>query len=187
MLQAFSGWLLNRFGWRVVGELPTVRQCVIIFAPHTSNWDFPIMYLCKLALAVKVNFLGKHQLFRWPIGWFFRALGGIPVVRTENNNVVSDSIQAFRDNPDLYLALAPEGTRSKTDHWRTGFYHIAVGVGVPLQLAFLDCRTRTLGLGPLLQLTGDIDEDFARLRSFYADKLGIKPELTSDIRPRQRG
>lgn len=185
MLQAFSVWLLNRLGWQVVGEVPNVRQCVIIFAPHTSNWDFPIMYLTKLAKGVKVNFLGKHQLFRWPIGWFFRWLGGIPVVRHEQHNVVDASIQAFKDNPDLYLALAPEGTRSKTDYWRTGFYHIAVGAGVPLQLAFLDCRTRTLGLGPLLNLTGDIEKDFARLRAFYQDKQGYKPELASAIQPRR--
>lgn len=187
MLRAISVWLLKRLGWQWVGQLPAVRQCVIIFAPHTSNWDFPIMYLAKLALGVKVNFLGKHQLFSWPIGWFFRALGGIPVVRHEKHNVVTDSIQAFRDNPDLFLALAPEGTRSKTDHWRTGFYHIAVGAGVPLQLAFLDCRTRTLGLGPLLQLSGDIERDFARLREFYQDKQGYKPELASTIQPRRTG
>ncbi|NQD37539.1 acyltransferase [Permianibacter sp. IMCC34836] len=184
MMQAFAVWLLNRLGWRLVGGIPEVRQCVIIFAPHTSNWDFPIMYLTKIAMGVKANFLGKHQLFRWPTGWFFRALGGIPVVRHEKHNVVTDSIQAFKDNPTLLLALAPEGTRSKTDHWRTGFYHIAVGAGVPLQLAFLDCRTRTLGLGPLLNLTGEIHADFARIRQFYQDKQGFKPELTSTVQPR---
>ena len=185
MLQRLSAWWLKARGWQIVGEVPTVRQCVIIFAPHTSNWDFPTMYLCKLAKDVKVNFLGKHQLFRWPTGWFFRWLGGIPVVRNENHNVVDASIQAFRDNPDLFLALAPEGTRSKTAYWRTGFYHIAVGAGVPLQLAFLDCRTRTLGLGPLLHLTGDIEQDFAALRAFYHDKQGYKPELASTIQPRR--
>jgi len=187
MMQTCAAWLLKRLGWSLVGVVPSVPQCVIIFAPHTSNWDFPIMYLTKIAMGVKVNFLGKHQLFRWPFGWFFRALGGIPVVRNENHNVVVDSIRAFKDNAQLLLALAPEGTRSKTDHWRTGFYHIAVGANVPLQLAFLDCRTRSLGLGPLLQLTGEIQTDFARFRQFYQDKQGFLPELTSTIQPRQHG
>lgn len=182
--QKLSAWILRRFGWQIVGELPQVPQCVFIFAPHTSNWDFVIMYLTKVAMGVQVNFLGKHQLFRFPYGWFFRWLGGIPVVRHEHHNVVQANIQAFRDNPHLKLALAPEGTRRKTDHWRTGFYHIAVGAGVPIQCAFLDARSKRLGLGPLIQPTGDLERDFAALRAFYSQQQGIVPALASDIRPR---
>ena len=185
MMKKFSAWLLRRFGWTLVGELPDVQKCVVIFAPHTSNWDFITMYLFKMSTGARVNFLGKHQIFRWPFGWFFRALGGIPVVRHEKHNVVQASIATFAEHERVWLAMAPEGTRSKLDHWRTGFYHIAVGAGVPLQLAFLDTATRTLGLGPLLHLSGDIEQDFAALRAFYQDKKGFRPELASDIRPRQ--
>lgn len=181
MMKAISAWLLRCFGWKLVGELPDVNKCVIIFAPHTSNWDFVTMYLYKLAVGARVNFLGKHQIFRFPFGWFFRALGGIPVVRHEKHNVVHVSIDAFSQHERLWLAMAPEGTRSKTDYWRTGFYHIATGAGVPLMLAFLDTRTRTLGIGPLLTLSGDQEKDFERFREFYRDKVGFRPDMASTI------
>ncbi len=185
MKKQLTTWILHRLGWTFVGVIPDTPKCVFIFAPHTSNWDFVIMYLAKVSQGLHVNFLGKHTLFRWPTGWFFRWLGGIPVVRHEKHNVVDDSIAAFHTNSRLWLAMAPEGTRSKTDYWRTGFYHIAVGAKVPVQLCFLDVTTKTLGLGPLLQLSGDIDVDFATLRHFYHDKRGFKPELTSTIQPRK--
>ena len=177
--------LLNMRSWRVVGTLPEVQKCVIIFAPHTSNWDFVLMYMAKIALRVRANYLGKHSLFYWPTGWFFRALGGIPVVRHEKHNVVDMAISAFNNNDRLWLAMAPEGTRSKTDCWRTGFYHIAVGAKVPVQLCYLDSRKREMGLGPLLQLSGNIEEDFAQFRAFYQDKQGIRPHLASLIQPRR--
>jgi 1-acyl-sn-glycerol-3-phosphate acyltransferase len=185
MKKQLATWILNRLGWTLVGDLPEVQKCVFIFAPHTSNWDFVVMYLAKIAMNVDVNFLGKHTLFRWPTGWFFRWLGGIPVVRHEKNNVVDDSIAAFTNNQRLWLAMAPEGTRSKTDYWRTGFYHIAVGAKVPVKLCFLDTSTRHLGLGPLIELTGDIERDFETLRAFYSGKRGFKPELASTIQPRK--
>lgn len=185
--QRVSTFILTRLGWTLVGELPPVQKCVLIFAPHTSNWDFVIMYLTKMAKGVHVNFLGKHSLFRLPWGWFFRALGGIPVVRHEKHNVVDISIQAFAQHQRLWLAMAPEGTRSKTDYWRSGFYHIAYGAGVPLQLCFLDARTKRLGLGPLLVLSGNMEADFAILREFYRDKYGFRPELASTVQPRRNG
>ncbi len=184
MKKQLATWILNRFGWTLVGEAPTVSKAVFIFAPHTSNWDFVVMYLAKMAKGVDVNFLGKHTLFHWPYGWFFRWLGGIPVVRHEKRNVVDDSIAAFASHPRLWLAMAPEGTRSKTDYWRTGFYHIAVGANVPVQLCFLDTTRRELGLGPMIELSGKIDDDFATLRNFYSGKRGFKPELASTIQPR---
>ena len=185
MMKAFARWLLRCFGWTLVGDLPDIKKCVIIFAPHTSNWDFIIMYVFKMSTGVRANFLGKHQIFRFPFGWFFRALGGIPVVRHQKHNVVDESVGAFADNERLWLAMAPEGTRSKTDYWRTGFYHIAVGAKVPLLLSFLDSKTKTLGLGPVLHLSGDIEADFADIRAFYQDKHGIRPALASTIAPRK--
>lgn len=184
MLSIIARWLLKRVGWRWQGELPKVSHCVIIFAPHTSNWDFVLMVLYKLAMGVQVNFLGKHQIFRWPFGWFFRAMGGIPVVRHQKQDVVEQCTRLFLTTPRLWLAMAPEGTRSKTAYWRTGFYYIALGAAVPVQLAYLDTKTRTLGLGPSLMLSGDIQYDFAQFRIFYSDKQGIRPELASIIAPR---
>ncbi|WP_333608635.1 lysophospholipid acyltransferase family protein [Arsukibacterium sp.] len=186
MMSRIARWLLRRFGWRCQGQLPACSHCVIIFAPHTSNWDFVLMYLYKLAMGVRVSFLGKHQIFRWPFGWFFRALGGIPVIRDQQQDVVELCSRLFAEQPRLWLAMAPEGTRSKTAYWRTGFYYIALKAGIPVQLTYLDNNTKTLGLGPCLQLTGDIQQDFAQLRQFYADKEGIRPALASTITPRPK-
>jgi len=186
MKKQLATWILQRLGWTLVGAAPSVPKCVFIFAPHTSNWDFIVMYLAKIAKGVNVNFLGKHTLFRWPYGWFFRWLGGIPVVRHEKHNVVDDSIHAFAQNAHLWLAMAPEGTRSKTDYWRSGFYHIAVGAKVPVQLCFLDTTKRELGLGPVIELCGNIEQDFETLRNFYGAKRGIKAELASTIQPRKQ-
>lgn len=174
--------LLRLAGFRLVGVPPRVPRCVVIFAPHTSNWDFPILLLAKSALGLPVRYFGKHTLFRWPFGWFFRLTGGIPVVRHEHRHVVSEAVRHFREADELWLALSPEGTRHKTDHWKTGFYHIAREAGVPVLLAFIDTKTMECGLGELVELTGDEAHDLETLRGFYETKRGIHPELASDIR-----
>ena len=181
-MKAIARAVLALFGWRLAGQPPVVPRCMIIFAPHTSNWDFPIMLLVKIAFGKRVYYLGKHTLFRAPFGWFFRWTGGIPVVRHERRHMVESVARMFHDRPELWLAMSPEGTRDKTDHWKTGFYRIALAANVPVLLAFLDANTRECGLGPLLELTGDTEQDLSRMRAFYADKRGILPERTSAIR-----
>lgn len=166
----------------MVGEAPNVARCVVIFAPHTSNWDFPILLLVKYALGVPVRYFGKHTLFRPPLGWFFRATGGIPVVRHERRNVVQRAVSVFGERDELWLAMSPEGTRDKTDHWKTGFYRIALEAKVPVLLAFLDTATKECGVGPLIELSGDVERDLARLRAFYETKRAIYPERASTIR-----
>src|SRR6185503_9034581 len=141
--------------WRLVGVAPEVPHCVVIFAPHTSNWDFPLLLLVKFAFGGPVHYLGKHTLFRWPFGWFFRLTGGIPVVRHERRHVVSEAVRLFRERDELWLAISPEGTREKTDHWKSGFYRIAREAGVPVLLAFLDAGKRECGLAGLVELSGD--------------------------------
>jgi 1-acyl-sn-glycerol-3-phosphate acyltransferase len=174
--------LLLLAGFRLVGVAPRVPRCVVIFAPHTSNWDFPILLLVKFAFGGPVRYLAKHTLFRWPFGWLFRFTGGIPVVRQEPQHVVSEAVRLFRERPELWLAMSPEGTRDKTDHWKTGFYRIAMEARVPLLLAFLDAEKKECGLGELVELSGDSERDLERLRAFYETKRGIHPELASDIR-----
>lgn len=178
--------LLSLGGWRLVGQAPDVARCVVIFAPHTSNWDFPILLLVRAALGKSVSYLGKHTLFRPPFGWFFRATGGIPVVRHERHNVVAEAVRALEERDTLWLAMSPEGTRDKTDHWKTGFYRIALAARVPVLLAFIDAANKECGIGPLVELTGDEEHDLARLRAFYDTKRGIHPELTSEIRFEQK-
>lgn len=176
--------LLRWCGWRLVGEAPEVARCVIIFAPHTSSWDLPLLLAVREAFGRPVAYLAKHTLFRFPLGGLLRASGAIPVDRTERNALVSKLAQAFRERPSLWLALSPEGTRDRTDHWKSGFYHVAREAGVPLLLAFIDSSRRECGLGGLVALTGDVEADMERVRTFYADKRGIVPARESEMRLR---
>lgn len=175
-------WLLRLSGWRLVGSAPDVPRCVIIFAPHTSNWDFPLLLAVRFAFARRVAYLAKDSLFVFPIAGLLRATGALAVERSERHALVEKLVDAFRRSDSLWLAMSPEGTRARTDHWKSGFYHIAHGAGVPLLLAFIDARARECGLGELLELSGDIERDMERVRSFYASKQGIVPARASDIR-----
>ena len=150
-------------------------------APHTSNWDFFIFLALKFSLKIKVNFVGKHTIFIWPFNWILRRLGGRPVDRSKNNNMVDAIVALFNQSEEFIFALSPEGTRSYKDHWKSGFYHIAVNAKVPIQLCFLDASTKTIGFGPLLEPTGNLEKDAELIKSFYENKKGINPELGSRI------
>ena len=181
MLSWCSLKILNLFGWSVVGQPAQLDKYVIIVAPHTSNWDFFIFLLLKFYYQLKVNFIGKHTIFIGPFGWFLRKIGGIPVVRTENHNVVDTIVLAFKQNQKMIFALSPEGTRSYKNHWKSGFYHIAINAKVPVQTCFLNKTNKTLGFGPLLELCGERQKDLELIRQFYRNKKGINSELFSDI------
>lgn len=181
-MRSVAALVLRLFGWRLVGEPPAVPRCLVIFAPHTSNWDFPILLLVKLGSGRPVYYLGKHSLFRPPFGWLFRFSGGIPVERGKPNRRVERIVRLFRERSDFWLAISPEGTRARTDHWKSGFYRIAIGAQVPLLLVFIDSATRQCGIGKLLELTGEPELDLARIAEFYRDKRGIEPANASEIR-----
>lgn len=168
--------------WGVVGEVPPLRKMVIIGAHHTSNWDFVIGMLAARALGVKIRFLGKHTLFRPPFGWFFRMLGGIPVDRSRPGGIIGEISEAFARTDDMVLVLAPEGTRSHKPYWRSGFYEIARATGAPIVLAALDARTRRVRIGPTIATTGDVRADMDRIREFYSQYQGIKPEKAGRVR-----
>jgi 1-acyl-sn-glycerol-3-phosphate acyltransferase len=178
--------LLVLAGFRLVGSAPHVARAVVIFAPHTSNWDFPLLLLVRYAFGRPVHYLGKHTLFRPPLGWFFRATGGIPVVRHERRHFVKRAAAFFAEREELWLAMSPEGTRHRTDHWKSGFYRIALAAGVPVLLAFVDAAKKECGLGPLVELSGDVERDLGVIRDFYATKRGIYPERASTIRFKAR-
>jgi 1-acyl-sn-glycerol-3-phosphate acyltransferase len=172
--------LLRAAGWRLVLDIPRVERAVIVFYPHTSNWDFVIGLVARFALAVPVTWAGKDNIFRGPFSPLWRLLGGIPVNRREATGFVGQMIDAFARRPML-LAIAPEGTRRRTDHWKSGFYRVALGARVPLALAFIDFARREIGVGAVLEPTGDADADFARLRAFYSEKTGRHPEQASPV------
>jgi 1-acyl-sn-glycerol-3-phosphate acyltransferase len=169
-------------GWRIEGEFPSHKKMLVIGAPHTSNWDFVFMVPYMMAMRVQIRFLGKDSLFRGPLGVLMRKLGGIPVQRGARLNAVEQAIQLFNTSDALILVMSPEGTRRKTDGWKSGFYHIARGANVPLVLGYLDYAGKRAGLGPSITLTGDTDADLARIAAFYADKRGKRPELETPAR-----
>ncbi len=177
----FSRTLLKLCGWRLVGEQTLPQKCIIIFAPHTSNWDFFWMFVVKLAWNLKISYLGKHTLFKGPWAFFFKMTGGIPVYRATAGNMVEGIIEQFNNRDHMRLALAPEGTRSKTDHWKSGFYHIAVQAKIPIVCTFMDFKTSTLGIGKVFMPSGIEQQDLETLRQFYLPIQGKNPELTSTI------
>jgi 1-acyl-sn-glycerol-3-phosphate acyltransferase len=174
MLKALSVGFLRATGWRVEGQLPTeARKSVLIAAPHTSNWDLPYTLMVAFALGLQVRWMGKSNLFRFPFGGVMRWLGGIAVNREQSTNLVAASAQSIcAAQEPLQLIVPPEGTRSKTRYWKTGFYYIALGAGVPIVMAYMDYERKLSGLGPVFTPTGDIERDMADIKAFYAPFKG---------------
>lgn len=187
VLKRIMRGVLRLIRWKIVGEIPPHRKMVIIGAPHTSNWDFPLAMVVAPALGLRIRWLGKHTLFRWPYAWFFRLLGGIPVDRTRAQGIIESSRQAFDEADDLILVIAPEGTRSRRDHWKSGFYRIAHAAGVPVVLVGIDGRNKTVVIGPHEVPGEDPRAYMDGLRAFYADFGGIKPDRVGPIRLRDEG
>jgi 1-acyl-sn-glycerol-3-phosphate acyltransferase len=184
LAQRIARSLLAAAGWKAVYEpLPGPKGLVIVY-PHTSNWDFIVGVLYKFAVGLPANWVGKDTLFRWPLGPLFKRIGGIPVNRSKSSGFVRSLLEEFKRRDAMWVALAPEGTRSHSDHWKSGFYRIALAAGLPVGLAYIDYGTRTLGIDTYVTLSGDQDADMQRLREFYADKRGRMPRNAGDIRLR---
>ena len=172
-------WLSEMYfrlaGWEIVGRAPDEPKYVAIGYPHTSNWDF-FAYLAVIGhFGIKMRFLMHEGLFVGPLAWILRRWGGIPV-QGGSKAVVATLVEAF-DNADVMrLAIAPEGTRAAGSIWRTGFWRIADGAGVPVAMAFVDSDRKQMGFGPLLKIDGDIDGWMEQARAFYSDKQGLKPQ-----------
>ena len=182
LFSRFCRALLRLAGWKVVLVRPPGPKAVVIVYPHTSNWDFIVGILARYAIAIPFRFVGKDTLFRWPFGGLFRRLGGIPVNRRQSTGFVGGLIEAFDKADSLYLAIAPEGTRRRIDHWKSGFYRVALAANVPLGLAFIDYSRREVGIEAWLSLSGNEAEDLAGIRAGYSNKRGKRPEMEGDIR-----
>ncbi|MFQ5690508.1 MAG: lysophospholipid acyltransferase family protein [Gemmatimonadota bacterium] len=176
--------ILRLFGWKVRAHLPRSRRYVLIGAPHTSNWDFPVALLALRALNIPGRWVGKHTLFRWPLGPIMRRLGGVPVDRRSSHRFVEQIVERFRENEELVIVISPEGTRRRTPYWRTGFYYIARNAGVPIALGYLDYGRKEAGVDGVVVPSGDLERDLEAFRRFYADKTGKRPEKTGRIRLR---
>jgi 1-acyl-sn-glycerol-3-phosphate acyltransferase len=181
LLQGLSIIFLKMLGWRSEGQPPGLEKYVMIGAPHTSNWDFPIGLAILFSFKFRFYWLGKHTIFRWPFHGLFLRLGGIPIDRSKSGNVVEQTVQSFRENDKMVLLLSPEGTRKKITHWKTGFYYIARGADVPIVLAFLDYTRKVGGFGPVFYPTGDIEADMKTISAFYADIVGKYDEKAGPV------
>ncbi len=179
-------WLSYRvfktLGWRIEGELPDIPKMVIVGAPHTSNWDFFLFLAAIYHFDIKVNFLGKASLFRWPFGFMFRKVGGIPVDRAKPGGLVGQVKAAFDARDAMILVIAPEGTRSAADSWRSGFVEIADGADVPVVFAGVDGRGKVLTISGPEWVGPDRGDFMDRVRSFFANKPGLNPSGKSTVR-----
>ena len=174
VLRVLSTSFLRWTGWQIAGQAPAGHpKCVLIAAPHTSNWDLPYTLMVAFALRMNIHWMGKRQIFRWPFGSLMRWLGGIAVDRSQSTNLVAASAQALRDaEGSVHLVVPPEGTRSQTRHWKTGFYWIAHEAGVPIVLAYMDYPRKLSGLGPVFTPTGDIEADMLKIKAYYSQYKG---------------
>jgi 1-acyl-sn-glycerol-3-phosphate acyltransferase len=173
---ALGRLMMGLGGWRVEGGVPDIPKMVLIVAPHTSNWDFLTGLSVKLAMRLGARFVGKHTLFRWPLGVFMRRLGGVPVDRAAAAGFVEETARVVRESERMTLVLAPEGTRKRSERWKSGFYRIAVAADVPILLAGFDYSRKVVFFGPLVRPTGDYEADLAEIQSHFRAGMARKPE-----------
>lgn len=167
---------MRLFGWRVEGHLPDLPKYVLIGAPHTSNWDFLLFLGVIFQLRADVRFMGKAELFRPPYGWFFYYCGGVPVDRKKSNGLVEQMVKASRESERFILTIAPEGTRRYVSDWKRGFYHIAKNAGIPIVMAQVDGRHKTVRiLAQAFHPTDDLEADMKTIMGAFEGVLGIKP------------
>jgi 1-acyl-sn-glycerol-3-phosphate acyltransferase len=178
-MRGLAKLLFFLMGWRTEGAVHQPQRFVIIAAPHTSNWDAVLMVAAAFIFGIRIAWFIKREAFFFPLGTLIRAVGGMPIDRGARRNVVTQAVEQFAQSERLVLAVPPEGTRGKAEGWKTGFYHIAHGAGVPIVLGYLDYRRKVAGLGPAFVPTGDIEADFRVFDEFYA---GVTPK-----HPEQRG
>lgn len=165
------GWLnkkiFNAFGWRFEGEVPKEPKWLGLGVYHTSNWDLPIMLAAAVHYRIKAHWIGKHTLFKPPFGRLMQWMGGIAIRRDKSYNAVQQVVDEINKHEKLVLVIAPEGTRKFVDHWKTGFYYMALGAKIPLVLCYINYERKVIGLGEVFYPTGDIEADYAHIREYY--------------------
>lgn len=173
---AFTRWfgraILRLGGWRMVGQWPDVKKVVVIVAPHSSGWDGLWGLAAKVALGLGISFMGKQELFNGPLGWLLRRLGGFPVDRRAPGGIVDQVAQQIREAERLWFVLAPEGTRKPVERWKSGFWKVAKKADVPVFCAWFHYPDKVIGLGPMVELTDDMEADLVRIRAGFKDHVG---------------
>ena len=179
----FARLALRLARWRTAGDVPS--KGILVGAPHTSNWDWVLTMLLAWDNSVQIRLLVKDSFFKGPLGAFMRATGAVELDRDNPGATIRTLLDEAEADEAFLLGIAAEGTRSKSEYWKSGFYRISQQTGIPVTLAYLDKPTRTVGWGPTFALTGDVGSDMDRIRMFYSDKSGIRPELTTEPRLRE--
>lgn len=183
LLHVIGVAFLKILGWKVESEPPKVPKYVVIVAPHTSYWDYPMALAISWYYRMKGAWFGKAEIFSWPVvKHIFTRTGGIPVYRGTRQGLVEQAVEVFNGREELVLALTPEGTRAKVEYWKAGFYYIALAAGVPIALGYLDFKRKAGGFGPLYYCTGDEEKDLAFIREFFDTITPRNPELRSEVR-----
>ena len=178
-MKEIASWLLRVLGWKLDGSIPiNLKKYIIAVVPHTSNWDFPLGLIVRASLGREIKFIGKHTLFGFPHGILFRALGGYPVDRSKNNNLVDSVAEIFNSKDEFAICLAPEGTRKRVEKLKTGFYYMAKKSNVPLILVRFDYKTKVIGVSDPFYTTNDETSDFKIIYSFYKGAVGKIPKYS---------
>lgn len=183
MLKGLSSRLLRLFGWSVHVDVPDYPKSVICVAPHTSNWDFILCELAITSVGRSAGFLMKKSWFFWPLGPFFRSIGGVAVDQKASRSLTSQLIDRFNTSSHLTIAITPEGTRSRTTHWHTGFLRVATEANVPLCLAALDFPSKTIRMVETFHPSGDMEADMRRIKDYYRPFTGRYPDKFSTDDP----
>jgi 1-acyl-sn-glycerol-3-phosphate acyltransferase len=172
---SFAKIMLRLAGWHIEGILPDLPKFVLIGVPHTSNWDFVLFLGVIFSLRANVRFMGKAELFRFPMGWFFRYCGGVPVDRKKSTGLVEQMVKISNESDKFILTIAPEGTRHHVQEWKRGFYHIAKRAGIPIVMAIVDGKHKTVRIGQVFHPTENIEADIKSIQGFFAGVVGIHP------------
>jgi len=172
-MRLLSKFILKITGWKTFGDIPPeVTKAVFIIAPHTSNLDFFIgrMYCFMRRIPIKVMI--KKESFAGPLGGLLKKAGGVPIDRSKSTSLVDQIVQMFNENDPFFFAITPEGTRKKSEKWKSGFYHIAVKANVPILLSYIDYGKKVAGIGRVFYPTGDFKKDFKEIEDFYRGRQG---------------
>jgi len=166
-------FLLRLLGWKANGFVVPEKKCIIIGVPHTSAWDFFVSYLFYGSIGGKANIVMKKELFFWPIAYFIKKMGGLPIDRSKGTDVIRQIVQLFNERETMHLAIAPEGTRKRTSKWKGGFHTIAKNANIPVYLGSFDWGRKEVSIWEKFELSDNYQEDIKRMKDFYREK-GIR-------------
>lgn len=176
----------NILGWTFVGDRPTERKLMLLGAPHTSNLDYFLTLALIHHFNLPLRYLVKDNIFKGPLAWLLKSLGGIPVDRRQSNQLVDSIVTAIQLQDEMAIGVLPEGTRKYVDYWKSGFYYIAKGAEIPIYPVLVDGANKRVVMGPKMDVSGDLEGDMEILAGFFGETKGVKPENSGPVRVRPR-